>query len=252
MAKARGRSRTGVCAAIAATVVFGTAGIASAAQDETITADDSTVFTPSEVTIDVGESVTWTFANPTNPHNVVAKPDSPTPWSTGDGFPVANHPNVGPITFDGAGTYTFQCQAHGGMEGRVIVGDGGDPPPPPPPPPPPASPPPPGDTHPITPAPSGGTDTVKPTVRKLRAKALRHAVRVRFRLSEPATVTVRIKRRGSRKVLKSARVQAAAGTRTVTLRSKRLKKGRYVVEIQARDALGNRSKLATKRLALRR
>ncbi len=75
-------------------------------------------------------------------------------------------------------------------------------------------------------------------------------MRVRFRLSEPATVTVRIKRRGSRKVLKSARVQARAGTRTVTLR-KRLKKGRYTVEIRARDAGGNRSSLATKRLTLR-
>ena len=31
-----------------------------------------------------------------------------------------------------------------------------------------------------------------------------------------------------------------AGTRSVTLRSKRLKKGRYTVEIQARDAYGNR------------
>ena len=46
------------------------------------------------------------------------------------------------------------------------------------------------------------------------SKALRRAVRVRFRLSEPATVTVRVKRRGSSKVLKSKRVQAAAGTRT--------------------------------------
>jgi P pilus assembly chaperone PapD len=81
---------------------------------------------------------------------------------------------------------------------------------------------------------------------------LRRAVRVRFRLSEPATVTVRVKRRGSRKVLKSASVQAPAGTRTVTLRSKRLKKGRYTVDLRARDAFGNRSSLATKRLTLRR
>jgi hypothetical protein len=76
-------------------------------------------------------------------------------------------------------------------------------------------------------------------------------VRVRFSLSEPATVTLRIKRRGSRKALKSARVQAAAGMRSVTLRSKRLRKGRYTVEIQARDAYGNRSSLAKKRLTLR-
>jgi hypothetical protein len=86
----------------------------------------------------------------------------------------------------------------------------------------------------------------------VRLKARRGAVRVQFRLSEPATVTVRVKRRGSRKVIKSARVQARAGTRSVTLRSKRLKKGRYTVEVQARDAFGNRSSLAKKRLTLRR
>jgi hypothetical protein len=82
------------------------------------------------------------------------------------------------------------------------------------------------------------------------AKALRRAVRVKFRLSEPATVTVRVKR--GRRVVKSKRVQAGAGTHTVTVRSKKLKKGRYTIEVLARDASGNRSKLATKRLTLRR
>ena len=86
-------------------------------------------------------------------------------------------------------------------------------------------------------------------MRSVRLKALRRAVRVRFRLSEPATVTVGIKRAG--RVLKAARVQARAGTRTVTLRGTRLRKGRYTVEIRARDAFGNRSRLAKKRLAVR-
>ena len=85
----------------------------------------------------------------------------------------------------------------------------------------------------------------------MRLKAARRAVRVRFALSEPATVTIKVKRRGSKKVLKSARLQAPAGTRSVTLRSKRLKSGRYTVEIQARDAFGNRSSVAKKRLSLR-
>jgi hypothetical protein len=75
-------------------------------------------------------------------------------------------------------------------------------------------------------------------------------VRVRFKLSEPATVTVAVKRRKA--VLKSKRLQAGAGTHSVTLRSKRLRKGHYTVLIRARDAYGNRSKLATKRVALRR
>jgi predicted phage tail protein len=84
----------------------------------------------------------------------------------------------------------------------------------------------------------------------VKLKALRRAVRVRFKLSEPATVAVAVKRRKA--VLKSKRIQAPAGTHSLTLRSKRLKKGRYTVVIRARDAYGNRSKPATKRLSLRR
>jgi len=75
-------------------------------------------------------------------------------------------------------------------------------------------------------------------------------VRVRFRLSEPATVTVRVKR--GRKIIKSKRVQAGVGTHSVRLRSKRLRKGRYTVEVLARDASGNRSRLATMRLSVRK
>jgi plastocyanin len=253
-------SKAGVYAAAATLTIAaglaiaGSAGAREAA-DETITANDGLTFTPSQVNIDVNDSVTWTFANPVTPHNVVAKPDSPTPWSTGDAVLETNHDPVGPIPFTQAGTYTFYCQAHAGMEGTVIVGDGGTPPPDPDPDPDPSpspSPSPqPSDPHTTTPAPTGGVaDGVKPAVARVKLKALRRAVRVRFRLSEAATVTVRVKRR--RAVLRTARVQARAGTRSVTLRSARLTKGRYTVEIEARDAAGNRSSLARKRLALRR
>jgi plastocyanin len=243
--------RKGVFAAIALTGALAAAAPAYA-DDQTISADDNVVFTPDEVRIDVGDTVTWTFANPNVPHNVAAKSDSPTTWATGDeGNYVTNHADV-THTFDADGTYTFQCQVHPDMDGTVIVGDGGDPPPDDPPPdnPPPSSPPPTGGTHPTTPPPTAGTDTVKPTVKRVKLKALRRAVRVRFRLSEPATVTVRVKR--GHKVLKAKRVQAAAGTHSVTLRSKKLKKGRYTVEVLARDAYGNRSRLAKKRLSLRK
>jgi hypothetical protein len=53
-------------------------------------------------------------------------------------------------------------------------------------------------------------------------------------------------------VIKSKRVQATAGAHSLTVRSKKLKKGRYTVEILARDASGNRSRLATKRLSVRK
>jgi len=57
---------------------------------------------------------------------------------------------------------------------------------------------------------------------------------------------VRVKR--GRKVLKAKRVQAGAGTHSVTVRSKKLKQGRYTVVVLARDAFGNRSKPWRKRL----
>ena len=259
MSKDRSRSLTGVHAAIAAIAIAGLGAVAAAGADEavdqTINADDGTAFTPIQVNIQVNESVTWTFDNPANPHNVVAKPDSPTPWSTGDGSPTVDHPDVGPIAFPNEGTYTFFCQAHPGMQGTVIVGTGGGTPTPTPTAPAPAptptpTPPPSGGEHVTTPAPTGGGDTVKPTVRNVSLTVKGRAIRVRFRLSERATVTVGIKRRS--RVTKAASVQAAAGTRTVTLRSKRLTKGRYTVEIRARDAYGNRSSLATKRLLVRR
>jgi hypothetical protein len=97
-----------------------------------------------------------------------------------------------------------------------------------------------------TPAPTGGTaDAIKPTLRSIGASAKRRAVKVSFRLSENATVIIRVKR-GS-KVVKSVSKQLAAGKRTVSVRSaKKLKKGRYKIEVRARDASGNVSTLASK------
>ena len=69
-------------------------------------------------------------------------------------------------------------------------------------------------------------------------------MKVSFRLSENATVTIRVKR-GSR-VVKSVTKQLAAGKRTVSVRSSKLKKGRYKIEVRARDASGNVSTLASK------
>ena len=72
---------------------------------------------------------------------------------------------------------------------------------------------------------------------KLRAVA--RGARVTFKLTEAAAVTIRFKR-GS-KVFRTARLAVRAGTRSVTVRGSKLVKGRYVVEIEARDARGNRA-----------
>ena len=102
---------------------------------------------------------------------------------------------------------------------------------------------PPVDDHTSTPPPAGAAraDRVAPALSSLKLKALRRGARVTFKLSEPATVTLRFKQRGSSKVVRTVRLQARPGARTVDVRSARLKRGRYTVELQARDAAGNGS-----------
>ena len=265
MSNGRSRSRTGVHAAIATIAItaglgaVGVAGADESAAVHVLTGEvNSGPWSPSnDITIQTGDSVRWTF-DVGSFHNVQST-GSNWPEPIPDDDPAPNHPDV-TRTFAVEGVYTFVCDAHpGDMDGTITVQDEPVEPPPDPDPDPDPDPTPTvipqpgGGGHVDTPAPSGeADDTVKPTVGGVRLKAKRRAVRVRFRLSEPATVTIRVKRRGSRKVLKSARIQARAGTRAVTLRSKRLKKGKYVVQIRARDAFGNLSGLTRKRVALRR
>jgi plastocyanin len=254
--------RTGIYAAVAATCVMvgfgvaGASGASRAATEHVLTAPASPTWLPTKnITIQTGDSVRWTF-EPGGFHNVQS---DGTNWSLPDDNPMTDHPDV-TYTFAAEGVYAFHCDAHpGDMDGTVTVQDAPVTPTPDPtttatatPSVTPTSTPTtqPGGGQPTTPPPTAGTDLVKPKVRSVKLKALRRAVRVSFKLSEPATVTVTVKRRKT--VLKAKRIQAGAGTHKVTLRSKKLKKGRYTVEIRARDAYGNRSKLATKRLALRR
>ena len=273
MSNVRSRSRAGVYAAIAA--IAGTAGlgiVGAAGADEAANAEvyareaggllcfsidpvgTCTPSTTGNVVIAPGETVTWHFDGSAMPHNaasanaVAADPD----WEGYAGALVT----TGSYSrqFTQPGIYEYLCQVHPQMKGTITVGNATPTPTPPTPTPTPPAPtptqPPSGGGPVTTPAPTGGGDTVKPTVRNVSLTVKGRAVRVRFRLSERATVTVRIKRRS--RVIKAASVQAAAGTRTVTLRSKRVTKGRYTVEIRARDAYGNRSSLATKRLLVRR
>jgi plastocyanin len=266
MSRGRGRSRTGVYAAI--TAIAATAGLAavsaagaagSAAEHSIRAIAADTEWHPSTLTIQTNDTVTWVFEG--GVHNVTST--SPN-WN----FTSGPAPSTGPAShqFIAPGSYTFVCEVHAGtMDGTITVQDAPVTPTPTPTETPTATPtatatatatpaasPSPGAGHGTTPAPSPTPDTVKPIVSGVKLKGARRAVRVRFRLSEPATVTIKVKRRGSKKVLRSARVQAAAGMRSVKLRSTKLKRGRYTVEIEARDAFGNRSSLAKKALRLRR
>jgi plastocyanin len=71
-------------------------------------------FVPAELTVSVGDTVTWTN-NDSVPHDVTADSFSsgePGGMAGGDTF---EH------TFDEAGTFDYVCTVHPGMEGTVVV-----------------------------------------------------------------------------------------------------------------------------------
>jgi hypothetical protein len=216
------------------------------------------------VTIQAGETVTWDFSATTQVHNVASFNDAANDpgWRKGPPASYATAlPSAGTYTrtFSAPGTYEFVCQAHSpGMSGTIVVEGEGTVTPTPTPTPTPtvtasptAVPTAPADDHLTTPAPTGGAkDAVAPRVGSVRTRAARRAVVVRFWLSEPSTVVIAAKR--SRTTVATATVQAAAGTRSYTLRSSRLTKGRYTVSLRASDAAGNDSPASTRALRMAR
>ena len=89
----------------------------------------------------------------------------------------------------------------------------------------------------------------RPRVAGLRLKAIRHGARVTFKLSETAAVTLRFKRRGSSKVAAHARALAARRHAHGHGARRAARRGRYIVEIEARDAA--RQPRAVRRATLR-
>jgi plastocyanin len=254
------------------------AGVAGAAADQTIRAEGagtSSHFTPSEVSVTTGETVTWEFI--TDSHNLMSTNASPTdPRWEPLLYPGPGEYTAAPVgattayTFYKSGEYEFVCQIHGaGMSGKVTV-TGEDmeipvptatPTPTPtvtptatptPTPSPSGTTPPPVDDHTRTPPPTPAADAVKPTLSGVKLKAAKRAAKVTFKLSENATVTVKVRKRGAKKVLRTVTLQARAGTRTVVVRSAKLRKGRYTVTLTARDAMGNMSTAASAPLRIRK
>jgi plastocyanin len=209
----------GVAIAIAGLSAGGERTTARAAANVTITARDF-FFNPSSVTIQVGDTVTWT--NEQGFHNVLlgdSRLNQP-------GFPADPAWNPPPQqTFNEPGSYTFVCEVHPGMTGTVNVG-GGEPTPTP--------------TATATPTPavpppgSAEPDPTPPTLSDVTVAPASGGVQVRLTVSEPATINVRF----SGGDVYRLRGQVEAGTRTLT---RPLPNGTYSYELWAVDAMGNRS-----------
>lgn len=205
----------------------------TALADATIHAVDGTAanggvnsWSPSEVTIQAGESVTWSFDGTSSAHNVQSDQGG---WTLSNQAATGN----GPVTykFDVQGIYTFYCVLHQStMKGTITVGD-----PPPPPPPPPSE-------QPFVndfPAPTvlEVRDEVAPKLDRVSVKRVRGGARVRFRLSEAGKVAIELSR-GKR--VRSRTVEVRKGTSAVTVGG--LRAGSYRVQVSAADLAGNAAK----------
>ncbi len=185
-------------------------------------------FVPDQVTITVGDSVTWNNAD-YGDHNVVATDGS----FKGGGNPLTHDPAPGPWTFthqfNVPGTFRYYCSQHsdhgkGGMVGVVIV---------------------------------RANDTTPPKITELSAqpgnlctkktKNCKHpGTHVKFTLSEAAGVRGEFKRDGTKNPFKTAfEVQGHKGKNSAKWRARGLAPGNYTLRLRAFDAAGNRSKFAT-------
>jgi len=254
--------------------------VAGAAADQTVKAvgaGTSSHWQNNDVAIQTGQSVQWDFSDaslpsPGSTHNVASTNTSDTDprWEgfvfPGPGeFDQATTGTSVEYTFYKAGEYDFICTLHGAaMSGKVTV-TGADLPIPTPTATatPTATPtvtatatatptPPPVDDHTGTPAPAPAADTTKPALSSVKLKGRKRAATVSFTLSENATVTLQVRKRGAKKVLRTVRLQARAGKRSVVIRSSKLRKGRYTVTLSARDAVGNTSSSSVASLRIRK
>jgi plastocyanin len=92
----------------------GSAAAAKVAPGDVLVANFA--FTPGTQTIHVGESVTWTFDQPSAPHNV-SSTSGPDSFFSGapQGKGTYTHEFVKP------GTYTYVCTVHPFMKGTIVV-----------------------------------------------------------------------------------------------------------------------------------
>ena len=96
-------------------------GSAGGAQREVVTiqvGEDENSWDPSEVAVQRGETVRWTWTNTSVPHNVVSAGGA---WTYDSVYANSGDHSY---TFPADGTYTFRCELHADMIGKVIVGTG--------------------------------------------------------------------------------------------------------------------------------
>ena len=101
----------GRCLAAAATLVFMSTSLAARAQEVAVSIDNFT-FTPPELTVKVGDTVTWTNRDDI-PHTIVSAGKFKSKTLDTD--------NTFSFTFTSAGDYKYFCSLHPHMTGTIKV-----------------------------------------------------------------------------------------------------------------------------------
>ena len=107
----RTRSLIAACVAVAIGAVLG-GGVALAAS-QTVTIE-GLAYAPPSVTVSVGDTVTWTNADPQT-HTATADDAS---WDAGN---IAGNGGTGAVVFTTAGSFPYHCTIHPTMTGTVVV-----------------------------------------------------------------------------------------------------------------------------------
>src|SRR3954464_11013253 len=177
----------------AAAIAFGVAAAPAQAADVSIS---NFSFMPSSITISQGDTVKWTWAGPDTNHSVTSKAGQADSFDSDPGKPRPRPapPPGSPFshTFNPPGTFSYICKVHSFMAGKVVVN--GPP----------------------------GSDTTAPALSKVSATGGRKCKKaqknckgrptvLRFKLSEPATVKVKVPKHKAANVTRSAQ----AGSNTI-------------------------------------
>ena len=273
----RNRGGRGVQAAIAATAVAGVmlavseAG-AENANDFPVGVDDAALkFKPETITVSVGDTVVWDFTGTTTVHNVVSENDVAADPAWKDYATPPATTGQFRYTFTQVGEYDYVCDLHRlqGMAGKVKVvntpvetpvrtprplitatatATATETPTPTPTPTATVAPPttPAASRNTPAPAPKWAADKTAPVLTKVSGRRSgKTAARIKWTLSESASLTVKFTKGKSKRSLRTVRLAGRAGTSSLIVRGGKLVKGRYNVQIDARDRAGNRSTART-------
>lgn len=82
-------------------------------------AGNANVFTPAQLAVARGGTVTWSFPGP-RPHNVTFTTTG-APATIPNRPTTTNPPGADSRTFSTAGTFPYDCTIHPGMSGTVVV-----------------------------------------------------------------------------------------------------------------------------------